>query len=160
MSEQQAIVKAFEFETQAVRVELFDGEPWWVAKDVAVALGYAETSVANNMSNLVAKVPAEWRGNKPFLTPGGTQEILCLSEQGLYSFLARSNMEAAVPFQKWIAGEVLPSIRKTGKYSVVPVDPTALGLPDFNDPFAAAEAWAKEGRGRVAAEEQAKGVAA
>lgn len=156
----EEIVKAFAFEGRAVRVELIEGEPWWVAKDVAVALGYAETSVANNMSNLVAKVPAEWRGNKPFLTPGGTQEILCLSEQGLYSFLARSNMEAAVPFQKWIAGEVLPSIRKTGKYSVVPVDPTALGLPDFNDPFAAAEAWAKEGRGRVAAEEQAKGVAA
>lgn len=144
MSEQQAIVKAFEFETQVVRVELFDGEPWWAAKDVAVALGYPDSTVSSSMTHLVDKVPNEWKGKRPFLTPGGTQEILCLSEQGLYFFLNRSNMEKALPFQKWIAGEVLPSIRKTGKYSVVPADPTALGLPDFRQPATAARAWIEQ----------------
>jgi phage antirepressor YoqD-like protein len=44
--------------------------------------------------------------------------MACLSEQGLYYFLARSDKEAAIPFQKWIAGEVLPSIRKTGGYGI------------------------------------------
>jgi hypothetical protein len=42
--------------------------------------------------------------------------MLCLSEQGLYFFLSRSDKPAALPFQKWIAGEVIPAIRKTGTY--------------------------------------------
>ena len=45
--------------------------------------------------------------------------MLCLSEQGAYYFINRSDKPAAVPFQKWIAGDVIPSIRKTGKYSIV-----------------------------------------
>jgi hypothetical protein len=46
------------------------------------------------------------------------QNMLCLSEQGLYFFLGRSDKPAALPFQKWIAGEVIPSIRKTGSYTM------------------------------------------
>ena len=114
MSEDQ-LVQVFEFESMRVRVELFDGEPWWVAKDVMSALGYAESSDVNSTT---AKVPEEWKGLKPFGTPGGVQEMIALSEQGLYLFVARSNMPEALPFQKWIAGEVLPSIRKTGSYAV------------------------------------------
>jgi prophage antirepressor-like protein len=113
-----ATVPAFAFEGHDVRVELFDGEPWWAARDVAIALGYADSSVASNMSNLVSKVPDKWKGNKPFLTLGGVQEIIALSEQGLYFFVARSDRPAAFPFQEWIAGEVIPSIRKTGAYAV------------------------------------------
>ena len=44
--------------------------------------------------------------------------MVVLSEQGLYFFLGRSDKEKALPFQKWIAGDVLPSIRKTGTYSI------------------------------------------
>jgi len=44
--------------------------------------------------------------------------MLCLTEQGLYFFLARSDKPKALPFQKWLAGDVLPSIRKTGSYSL------------------------------------------
>jgi len=112
--EESQLVQAFEFENRTVRVELFDGNPWWVAKDVMSALGYAESSDA---ANITAKVPDEWKGTKPFRTPGGVQEIIALSEQGLYFFVARSDKPAAVPFQKWIASEVLPQIRKTGRYS-------------------------------------------
>jgi anti-repressor protein len=126
----EAIVKAFAFEGRTVRVEVIEGEPWWVARDVATSLDYPESSSINS---LVAKVPEEWKGAKRIGTPGGVQEMLCLSEQGLYFFLARSDKERALPFQKWIAGEVIPSIRRTGQYSVVPADPTALGLPDFRD---------------------------
>ena len=51
-------------------------------------------------------------------TPGGTQNMWCLSEPGLYFFLNRSDKPKALPLQKWVAGEVLPSIRKTGGYSI------------------------------------------
>lgn len=132
---------AFEFEAINVRVVTDDnGDPWWAARDVTVALGYAPSS---DITNLVSKIPAEWKGTKPFRTLGGVQDIIALSEAGLFFFLARSNMDKALPFQKWIAGEVLPSIRRTGRYAVPtrPVDPTSLGLPDFTDPIAAAQAW-------------------
>jgi len=62
------ITKAFQFENFTVRVELFDGEPWWVAKDVAEALGYAPGSV---IGSLASKVPDAWKGVKPFDTLGG-----------------------------------------------------------------------------------------
>ena len=134
----QAIVKEFAFEGQPVRIELIDGEPWWVARDVATSLEYPESSSINS---LMAKIPEDWKGAKRIGTLGGIQEMLCLSERGLYFFLARSDKPRALPFQKWIAGEVLPSIRKTGKYGVIPEDPTLLGLPDFRDPIKAAEGW-------------------
>jgi hypothetical protein len=60
----------------------------------------------------------EWKGVNPIHTLGGIQEVLCLSEPGLYFFLNRSDKLNALPFQKWIAGEVLPSIRKTGSYQL------------------------------------------
>lgn len=89
------------------------GNPWWVAKDIAEALGY---TVWNGTTS-VAHVPQEWRGVLSVNTPSGVQNMITFSEQGLYFFLARSDKKAALPFQKWIAGEVLPSIRKTGGYS-------------------------------------------
>jgi anti-repressor protein len=95
-----------------VRVAEVNGEPHFVAKDVAEKLGYTWHH------NLVSHIPEEWKGSNRITTPGGTQEVITLSEQGLYFFLARSDKPLALPFQKWIAGEVLPSIRKTGAYSI------------------------------------------
>jgi prophage antirepressor-like protein len=134
----EAIVQVFDFEAQAVRVEIVDGEPWFVAKDVAEVLGYSPNS---DINSLMAKVPAQWLCPKPFGTSAGVREMLCLSEQGLYFFLGRSDKSKALPLQMWVAGEVLPSIRKTGKYAVTFPDPTLLGLPDFRDPLLAAEGW-------------------
>ena len=94
-----------------------NGEPWFVAKDVATALGYAKES---NPARLFQSVPEEWRGVNQIHTPGGDQSMLTLSEQGLYFFLGRSDKPKALPFQKWLAGEVLPAIRKTGKYEKQP----------------------------------------
>jgi prophage antirepressor-like protein len=109
------------FEHKPVRMVMIDGQPWFVAKDVAARLGYSEESLAT-VNKIVACVPEEWRGRKPIPTLGGPQDMAILSEQGLYFFLARSDKPAALPFQKWIAGEVLPSIRKTGAYFI----PTTL----------------------------------
>jgi hypothetical protein len=104
----------FTYESKQVRTVVKDGEPWWVAKDVAGVLGYTST----NMPQIFSHVPAEWKGSNPITTPGGEQSMLCLSEHGLYFFLGRSDKPKALPFQKWIAGEVIPSIRKTGSYTV------------------------------------------
>jgi prophage antirepressor-like protein len=105
----------FDFEGANVRVVDQDGGPWFVAKDVAEALG-----IRWDGAGTVGHVPEEWKGVGSVPTPGGKQELLTISEQGLYFFLGRSDKPKALPFQKWIAGDVLPTIRKTGGYSKPP----------------------------------------
>jgi prophage antirepressor-like protein len=90
------------------------GEPLWVAKDVAEVMGYVW-----NGASRIAHVPEEWRGITSVVTPSGVQEMITLTEQGLYFFLGRSDKPAALPLQKWTTGEVLPSILKTGSYSIM-----------------------------------------
>lgn len=108
----------FSFESASIRIITHDDDNWSVvAKDVAESLGYTWQPA------VVKHVPDEWKGIIPINTLGGTQEMLTLTEQGLYFFLSRSDKPKALPFQKWIAGEVLPSIRKTGSYSI-PDQPT------------------------------------
>ena len=104
-----------------VRVVEHEGQPWFVAKDVLKALGYAEDY---NPSRALQAVPEEWKGVQPIHTPGGMQEMLTLSESGLYFFLARSDKPKALPFQKWLAEDVVPSIRKTGGYMLAKADGT------------------------------------
>jgi phage antirepressor YoqD-like protein len=96
----------------AIRTASIDGEPWVIAKDLAEALGYTW-----NGSARIEHVPEEWRGVTSVVTPSGVQDMAILSEQGVYFFLARSDKPWAIQFQKWIAGEVVPAIRKTGGYS-------------------------------------------
>lgn len=108
-------IASYTFGVNPVRV-VFDeeGQPLWVAKDVALALGYSWSG-----SSSVDHVPAEWRRRVDSVpTPQGVQAMTAFTEQGLYFFLGRSDKPAALPMQKWIAGEVLPSIRKTGGYNI------------------------------------------
>ena len=105
----------FDFQTNAVRTIAENGEIWFVAKDVLTALDYSESS---NPAKVTQNIPEEWKGVKLIHTLGGKQKLLMISEQGLYFFLGRSDKPKALPFQKWLAGEVLPAIRKTGSYSV------------------------------------------
>ena len=109
-------IQPFAFEDHLVRTIMDDGgEPWFVAKDVALALGYQWNGFKN-----IQHIPEEWRGVESVSTPSGEQEMLTLSEQGLYFFVARSDKPAALPFQRWLAGEVLPSLRRTGRYALAP----------------------------------------
>ena len=89
-----------------------------MGKDTAEALGYERFD-----SHLLDKVPEEWKGTKPIRIRSKNRvwqnrDMLCLSEQGLYFFLGRSDKPLALPFQKWIAGDVIPAIRKKGFYAV------------------------------------------
>ena len=93
-------------------------EVWFVAKDIAEALEYEQWR-----GTLIQSVPEIWKGTKRICTPGGEQEMLCLTEQGVYFFLGRSDKKKALPYQIWIAGDVVPSIRKTGSYSIKSTNP-------------------------------------
>ena len=105
---------SFSFENSNIRTIEKDAEVWFVAKDIAVALGYNE---ASKVGMIFQNVPDNWKGVNPIYTLGGTQKLLCISEQGLYFFLGRSDKPKALPFQMWVAGEVIPSIRKHGMYA-------------------------------------------
>ncbi len=98
----------FSFDDHLVRVLRDEnGNPLFVAKDVALALGYQWSGIRN-----IQHVPEEWRGVESVSTPSGAQDMHVLTEQGLYFFLGRSDKPAALPFQKWTAGEVLPALRE------------------------------------------------
>jgi prophage antirepressor-like protein len=110
---QVGALQVFDYEENPVRTIDIDGEPWWVARDIAEALGYDWAGTAT-----IKHIPEEWRGVVPIPTSRGERNTLIISEQGLYFFLGRSDKPAALPFQKWFANDVLPSIRKTGQYSI------------------------------------------
>ena len=123
-----SIIQRFAFDHKPVRATTEDDILWFVAKDVADALEYSEYS---NPARLFQIVPEEWKGVKPIHTPYGTQNMVSVTEQGLYFFLARSDKKKAIPFQKWLAGEVVPSIRKHGAYMTPEMIEKTLTNPDF-----------------------------
>lgn len=119
-------LQIFSNDNFSVRTINENGEIWFVAKDVAGALGYSENSL-NQTNNLFGHVPEIWKSHKQIMgrSENGVEqrrEALCLSEQGLYFFLGRSDKRAALPYQIWIAGEVVPSLRKTGNYNIQGLD--------------------------------------
>ncbi len=94
-----------------VRVVERGGEPWFVGKDVAAALGYSQTTKA-----VREHVKDSHKGVSEIDTPGGKQQLTVIDEAGLYSLVMRSKLPQAEEFQEWVTAEVLPAIRKTGGY--------------------------------------------
>ena len=99
-----------------VRVVMRDGEPWFVAKDVCTCLEIA------NVSDACSRLDEDERGIVSTDTPSGNQEMLIVSEPGLYSLIGSSKKPEAKAFKRWVNHEVLPSIRKTGGYGIRTVD--------------------------------------
>lgn len=95
----------------SVRTIEFDGEPWFVGKDVATALGYT-----NPRDALSKRVDAEDKGVANCDTLGGEQQVAVINESGLYSLILSSKLPKAKEFKHWITAEVLPNIRKNGGY--------------------------------------------
>lgn len=104
----------FSFSTQALRAVIIDGEPWFVAADVCGALALDDTSKA------VSRLDDDEKGTNTVRTPSGDQEMLIINESGLYSLILTSRKPEAKKFKKWVTAEVLPSIRKTGRYVATP----------------------------------------
>lgn len=96
-----------------IRTETIDNEPWFVGKDVALALGYERTADA-----IRQHVEAEDKGVGEIQTPGGKQNMTIINESGLYALVFGSKLESAKRFKHWVTSEVLPAIRKTGGYQI------------------------------------------
>lgn len=115
MNENQ--IKVFEnVDFGKVRIVEVNGEPWFVGKDVAEILGYSNTKKA-----LADHVDPEDKMQGDGVTirdpMGREQHPTVINESGLYSLILSSKLPSAKEFKHWVTAEVIPSIRKTGKYS-------------------------------------------
>lgn len=102
-----------------LRVVLRASEPWFVAKDVCAILDVRDTS------NAVKPLDDDEKDTCLTRTLGGEQEMLVISESGLYTLVVRSRMATTAGtlphrFRRWVFGEVIPQIRKTGRYAPGP----------------------------------------
>lgn len=112
---QEKTAQVFQFKQQQdVRAILIDGEPWFVAADVAEAIAYRAAH------NMVRILDDDEKGTHIVSTPSGSQEMLVINESGLYSAILRSRKPEAKAFKKWVTAEVLPAIRKYGMYLHAP----------------------------------------
>ncbi|MCK9728570.1 BRO-N domain-containing protein [Pseudomonas syringae] len=104
-------ITPFDFHGFPVRVvDSVQGEPHFIAKDIAEALGYANTSKAiNTHCKAVSTCHTEMGGQ--------VRAVQIIPERDLYRLVMKSKLPAAEQFEEWVVGQVLPSIRKTGSYS-------------------------------------------
>ena len=109
----------------AIRTIEKDGEPWFVGKDVAAALGYKEPTKAAR-----EKVDDDDKGVSKIDTPSGIQEMTIINESGLYSLVLSSKLPTAKKFKRWVTNEVIPSIRKHGAYMTPETLEKVLLSPD------------------------------
>lgn len=109
----------FTFQQQnEIRSVVIDGLPYFVAKDIALALGYSNPgkAVRDHCIGRTIQTPLE--------TAGGTQKLRIIAEPDCYRLIMRSNLPSAIDFQDWLFKEVLPQVRATGSYS-----PDAQNIP-------------------------------
>ena len=129
-------IKIFENEEfGSVRTMEINGEPYFVGKDVAEILGYANASKA-----LIDHVDDEDKLNNETLSSLGQRGGWLINESGLYSLILSSKLPNVKKFKRWVTSDVLPAIRKTGSYSI-------QSKPDsytIEDPAARARRWAEE----------------
>ena len=94
-----------------VRTVTINGDPWFVGKDVAAALGFT-----NPRDAISTHVFDEDKGVESIDTIGGKQKMTVINESGLYALVFGSRLKSAQRFKHWVTSEVLPAIRKTGSY--------------------------------------------
>ncbi len=106
----------------SVRVLEHNGDPWFVAVDVCHALEVDRTQTR--------RLDEDEKGVRSIHTPGGDQELLMISEAGLYSLVLGSRKPEAKAFKRWITHEVIPTIRKHGMYATPDTVEKILEDPD------------------------------
>ena len=107
--------QVFNYQDHNVRTVLIDGEPWFVAKDVCDILELEQVSRA--MDRLDTDERALLKVTHP-QSPDKLIEVNGVNEPGLYQLIFASNKPEAKQFKRWITHEVIPTIRKTGSYSI------------------------------------------
>ena len=139
-----AALAPFAYDGHQVRVITdAQGEPWFVAADVCRCLAIA------NSRDALTRLDDDEKGVGSTDTPGGTQSVTTVNEFGLYSLILGSRKPEARAFKRWVTHEVLPAIRKTGRYEAAPApaaQPQQLPISEGVYVFAstrrrAAEIW-------------------
>lgn len=145
-------LQVFSYQSSEVRTVMKDGEPWFVLKDVCAVLGIT------NHKNVAARLDDDEKGVHLMDSLGGKQAVIIINESGLYSVILRFDKPEAKPFRKWVTGEVLPAIRKTGTYiaqSVESPHKSALAEAKLNNSRArVASVWLKMAQGTTPEYEQ------
>lgn len=103
-------IELFSYADHQVRVVVIDDEPWFVLADLCRVLELTSPH------KVYERIADDAKGRSSIPTLGGAQEMAIVSESGMYEVVIRSDKPEAVAFRRWITGEVLPSIRKTGSY--------------------------------------------
>lgn len=93
-----------------IRTLTIDSEPWFVAADICACLE------VGNSRQALTRLDDDEKGVISNDTPGGKQDMNIINEPGLYSLVLSSRKSEAKQFKRWITHEVLPAIRKTGRY--------------------------------------------
>jgi len=104
-----------------IRIVEINGEPWLVGKDVADILGYQ-----NGSRDINRHVDEEDKVKQMVYDGNQMKETILINESGLYALVLSSKLPGAKKFRRWVTSEVLPSIRKTGGYSIPKDYPSAL----------------------------------
>lgn len=104
--------KIFKFDNKQIRTTGTIEEPLFAVKDIADILELG------NYRNVYSKMDEYMKGVQKMDTLGGVQEMQVINESGLYYMIMRSNKPNAKLFQKYVYSEILPSIRKTGSYTI------------------------------------------
>jgi prophage antirepressor-like protein len=120
-----AEMEIFTFEQKEVRTVVENNEVWFVAKDVCDVLELIDVSMT------VKRLDEDEKDTKIICTLGGNQNMSVVNESGLYSLVLTSNKPQAKKFKKWITSEVIPSIRKTGSYSMMSPEEMALQVISY-----------------------------
>jgi prophage antirepressor-like protein len=110
-------LQVYNYHEKEVRTVMIDNEPWFVAKDVCRILEL------DNISMSISRLDDDEKGVSSIDTPGGKQDMAIVNEAGLYTLILGSRKPEAKEFKRWITHEVIPTIRKTGSYSVKPLTP-------------------------------------
>ena len=101
------------------------GEPLFVASDIAKTLGYGDAT------HMTRRLDDDEKGLRQVETLGGVQQMTVITEAGLYSAILGSKVEGAQRFKRWVTHEVLPSIRKHGAYATDATIDSIIDDPDF-----------------------------
>lgn len=117
-------LQIFKYKDKPVRTIERNGEIWWVLRDVCNVLGISKTA------DVAARLDSDEVGQTDVLDSNGKRQMsYIISEPGLYNVILRSDKPEAKDFKRWVTHEVLPSIRRTGSYSMIQA-PFHPALPD------------------------------
>ncbi len=111
-----------------IRTIIIDGEPWFVAKDIAEKLGYSKTFNMTKQIDAEDKQMLDCSSQEDANFSSKARQIGIINESGLYSAIMGSQLKSAKSFKRWVTKDVLPSIRRTGTYGApqLPTEPMEL----------------------------------